>query len=98
MFNPDTDAILHGSTRGAHGQPGGLRWAWVHENDQDIVLFHDVPRGISLAIKCGEFEVQGAQDVLHVLQASYFSPPYCHERYCSVPVYPTSWDSRASYL
>lgn len=98
MFNPDTDALLHGSTRGAHGQPDGLRWAWIHENDEDVILFHDEPRSIFRAIRCGDFEIREAFDVLHVLTLSYLSPPFCQERNCSVPVYPTQWDHRASYL
>jgi hypothetical protein len=97
-FNPTTDALDHGSTRGAHGQENGLRWAWVHEGDEDVILFHDEPRNIYRAIRCGDFEIQGVADVLHVLGLSYFAPPFCQEQGCSVPVYPTSWDSRASYL
>jgi hypothetical protein len=84
-FNPTTDALDHGSTRGAHG-------------DEDVILFHDEPRNIYRAIRCGDFEIQGVADVLHVLGLSYFAPPFCQEQGCSVPVYPTSWDSRASYL
>lgn len=98
MFNPHTDALLHGTMRGAHGQPGGLRWAWIHEGDEDVILFHDAPRGIYLAVKCGDFEVQGLPDVLHVLAGSYLKPPFDRERGCVVPVYPTSQDHRASYL
>ena len=97
MFNPNTDALLHGTMRGAHGQPGGLRWAWIHE-DEDVILFHDAPRNIYGAIKCGQFEITGRPDVLHVLALSYFAPPFCQERKCSVPKYCTTWDSRASYL
>ena len=98
MFNPDTDALDHGSLLGAHGQPGGLRWAWIHEGDEDVILFHDRERNIYRAIKCGNFEIQGVADVLHVLASSYLRPPFDREQGCYRPVYPTSWDSRASYL
>ena len=37
MFDPDTDALDHGYTRGAHGQSDALRWAWIHEGDEDVM-------------------------------------------------------------
>lgn len=98
MFDPDTDALDHGYTRGAHGQPDALRWAWIHEGDEDVILFHDRPRNIYRAIKCGDFEVQGVADVLRALSASYLAPPFDQVECRYVPTYPTAWDSRASYL
>ena len=74
------------------------RTAWIHEDDEDVILFHDAPRNIYGAIKCGQFEITGRPDVLHVLALSYFAPPFCQERKRSVPKYCTTWDSRASYL
>jgi hypothetical protein len=98
-FNVETDAILHGSMNGAHGQPGGLRWAWICEDDIDIILFHDEPRHIYGAIRCGEEILESREDCIGAIEGHYLCPPIDYEKGCSMPVFgPTGWDSRASEL
>lgn len=96
-FNPETDAILSGTMRGAHGQEGGLRWAWICEDDIDYILFHDEPRQVAGKIMCGESVLESIEDCIGAIEGHYLYPPFNGEH--TVPMFgPTHWDQRAFLL
>ena len=101
-FNPATDAIMHGAMRGAHGQEGGLLWAWVCDVDpetgeeQDFVLIHDVPRMIDGA--CPVFnmdEEDPMSSIRAAIRRDYLSPEWDGDRYVGIKM---TYDWRARYL
>lgn len=90
--HPDHYALLWGMMRGAHGQPNGLRWAWVHEKyveedseTQDLILFCDEPRMIYGVIRCGDYDVAGRDDIKRIIRENYIAPPFDHKAGCVKP-------------